>query len=1178
MFNLSALWGMLGALSLISLIWFGGPHIQIAEYKPLEAVWVRIVCSAFIILFVLIINGYKWYKQRQLNKHVMEELKASELAIPSDTSDMERNQLSEQFNSIDLILQKHGAEQQKGLMHRMFMSKNDYLYQKPWFLVVGAPGVGKTTSILNSGLNFPIGTAEDVEKLSGTKDCDWFLTDEAVFLDTAGRFVEQDNQLQNSEDWKELLQLLKRCRTKQPINGLVLVIGADDLLQDGESLQSQLNEFRIRLQELQKSFNTTFPIYLVINKIDLIPGFSQYFAFLSEEERGRVLGVQLEALSANSAEKINYATDKLSEIARLIEMNIFQSVAHNSQINEPSDLALSFPSEFNNFISILKIYLKKLFNLSKYDADLYLSGIYFASSVQQPMALNSAFKKSRFELKAKYEEGFNSESWTQSKPYFINHFYQYVLLEAADLAGVDNNWMKKQRVLYWGACLTLSILAGLLIASFYKFYTKNVDYLKSVQQNIAATEELAKITNSENALELLKLAREVRKIPTNNISDTLQQTGWLNDFGLNKHEAIKNSAILKYKKLIEEHLGGLIANSIEKRLNDSTNAIDHNELYQHLKAYVMLYQNKYYDKKYIAQWTRSYLLTDTASDMYSEEILEDLNNILLEKPVVPVGDYNEELVSRARDILINQDTSSIVYADLLMHFQTLDSKSLAAVSFVSMGGATAQNLFRRVSGSTLNQPISTLYTKYGYENVFLPFVSTRISEFYQKEKWVIGGRDFAISENQALSDVYQRYANDYILAWKEYISDLRMLEPENLQQTIVMSKQLSEKNSALVGIIRGISENTNLVVADKKKDVELSEKEPSDAKLKQAAEQNASNHQALMTGHLQDIAENFSQFHLLTHSVEGSVSQLEEITKSINDLYVYLIALQMSMQNKDALMPDNKPVINYQAQVSRLPDPFRPMLDRFVGQITQSSKEYQESYQTEKQQEAITAEQKTIEAIAQQRDTGVQNTCQTILTNKYPVVKTASDEVSLKELAEIFGKNGIFAKTMNSEIMVDSQPSTLLSALLPNDRKKIYENARAINNKYFAGSDSPGLDFNLKIMSMNKEIKELTVGYDGTKIKYQHGPQRSFKLSWPTNQNTISLKAVTFDNKTHALEIKGEWSLFRLIDNASRTVNTRDGQGIIATFNLNGYDVHIELKAVTGSNLFALDGLRGFAC
>lgn len=1131
------LWGGFGAVSLISLIWLGGAYLQIGTWKPLEPTWAKVLLSCLIILVVIGVSVYKWYKQKQLNKHVMEELKASDLS--SDDNPINKNKITEQFNSVDLILQKHNDIQNKNLLQRLFTDKKAYIYQKPWFLLVGASGVGKTTSILNSGLKFPIGTVENTSRLVGTQDCDWFLTNDAVMIDTAGRFVEQDNQSKNSDDWQELLHLLKRCRTKQPINGLVLMIGTDDIMKNDERyLGSQLSELRVRLQEVQNTFNISFPFYVVVNKIDLITGFEQYFNYLSEEDRNKVFGITLDVLSDNSAEKINVIAKKLDNIAELIELNIFNSVAYNNQQNEPSDLALSFASEFADFIVHLKSYLKKLLNLSKYDAMFHLGGIYFTSSAQQETG-NKTHVNPKHQLQPKYIQDDNGLMIT-SKPYFINHFYHFVLMEASNLAGTDASWLKKRKIIYWGLCLLLSVLTIACTVMFIRAFFKNSAYLDMVEKNTQDAHTMSSLVDGSSALAVLDFANKVRVIPTRDIPSELAQNTVLGDAGLNDYEKIYTASQRKYRSLIEGSLNELISTAIKNKLENNISQDSSVNLYQNLKAYLMLYDNKHYDGKFIARWMQSNLPSETFES--NADNFEQLKQILIDRKITPNNPQDLSMVNKAREILAGQDIGNIIYADLIGYTQTLDAKSMPSVSFVSMGGSATQSLFRRVSGKTLNSPMPVLYTKYGYKNIFLPYVNTRLDNFYSTENWVMPDNAFFTSKEQVLSNIYQKYTDDYITYWQQYIADIRMLEPKNLQQTIVMSKQLSEKNSSLAGIIRGIYDNTNLIeeapktvpniandvtaktgqdeVEQGKRSKDISPQVKKTAKINETSAQ--------MRGYLQDVATHFSQFHVLAQSGEGAPSQLDEITKSINDLYVYLVALQMSMQNNDALMPDNKPVINYQAQVSRLPDPFRPMLDQFVGQISQTSKDYQQAYKDEQAQAVIDEQKKTVLSIAEQQDAHVRQGCESLIAGKYPFDKSASQEVSLQEFAKVFGSEGLFIQTLQSNILVNERVSTpFLSLLEGSDRHKNYQDAQKINTKFLAGSKSPALDFTMKVMAMDKDIKELSIIYDGTQTTYYHGPQKTIKLSWPSTQKSMILKAMDFNDRSHILEVKGDWSLFR---------------------------------------------------
>ena len=63
-------------------------------------------------------------------------------------------------------------------------------------MIIGPPGSGKTTALINSGLKFPLArgaTPEAVAGVGGTRYCDWWFTEDAVLIDTAGRYTTQDS-------------------------------------------------------------------------------------------------------------------------------------------------------------------------------------------------------------------------------------------------------------------------------------------------------------------------------------------------------------------------------------------------------------------------------------------------------------------------------------------------------------------------------------------------------------------------------------------------------------------------------------------------------------------------------------------------------------------------------------------------------------------------------------------------------------------------------------------------------------------------------------------------------------------------------------------------------------------------------------------------------------------------
>ncbi|RYF40192.1 MAG: type VI secretion system membrane subunit TssM, partial [Comamonadaceae bacterium] len=276
------LWNFFGLVALSLLIWIAGPLLAIGAVRPLESEFSRAVTIAVLFLIWLARIIWRKWREGRLNAQLLGQLRRP--AKPSNKADAkpvneEVQALGARFDEAVSLLRKTRFEA-SGRPHWMARFSKQYLYQLPWYVFIGAPGSGKTTALVNAGLNFPL--ADRFGKVAlrgvgGTRNCDWWFTDEAVLLDTAGRYTTHESDPTGDEqEWKGFLGLLTRFRGRQPINGAILTISVADLLSANDAERARhAAVLRRRLQDLREQLGIQFPIYVLVTKVDLLSGFEE---------------------------------------------------------------------------------------------------------------------------------------------------------------------------------------------------------------------------------------------------------------------------------------------------------------------------------------------------------------------------------------------------------------------------------------------------------------------------------------------------------------------------------------------------------------------------------------------------------------------------------------------------------------------------------------------------------------------------------------------------------------------------------------------------------------------------------------------------------------------------------------------------------------------------------------
>ncbi|MFT5977142.1 MAG: type VI secretion system protein ImpL, partial [Gammaproteobacteria bacterium] len=318
------------------------------------------------LLFILVKKMIIRYRARAQVQRVIKQ----ENAIRDADLGMSPKQLSKS-------LHKSWTRAVKSLKKSHLKLRGDPLYVLPWYMVFGKPRSGKSTALRNAKLLSPAMELSEHDDGS-TLNLEWWLYDQAIVIDTAGRYAVPDIDKRDRQEWTTLLKMLSRHKQKEPLNGLVLVVAADRLLNDSEEeLRAEGQQIRSGINELMEQLEIQMPVYLMVTKCDLIDQFSNWCQYLPKDSLDQVMGYLCEEEVTNIDTTLDFVFDRVLD--RLKELRLLMMERGDYH----DDSLIELPINFEKLRSGLHAFAQTALKDNLYQETPRFRGLYFSSSQQQ---------------------------------------------------------------------------------------------------------------------------------------------------------------------------------------------------------------------------------------------------------------------------------------------------------------------------------------------------------------------------------------------------------------------------------------------------------------------------------------------------------------------------------------------------------------------------------------------------------------------------------------------------------------------------------------------------------------------------------------------------------------------------------------------------------------------------
>ncbi|MFJ2982146.1 MULTISPECIES: type VI secretion system membrane subunit TssM [unclassified Pseudomonas] len=1099
---------LLGVLLAALFIWHGGPLLTFNGHAPLAAEHWRWSAIALLVGVWGVCVGWRAYLAWRAGRLPGSRRCQGQAEVVT---------LTERMHAARAVLRKRRRGRGLG-------------GQLPGYLLLGAVGSGKTTALAHSGLSFPLNDTPGVAAsgaIARTEHCDWWFTDEAVLLDTAGRYATQASDPEKDKAaWLGLLDLLRKHRRRSPLSGVIVTLSVSDVLQQDDTARERLaRALRARIEELYTRLGVVLPVYVMVTQCDRLPGFVEFFEHFGQQERAQVWGVTLPLAHAGQP-GVALASFPLAfdALERQLQVRVLQRLQQERGLSRRA-LLYQFPQQFAKLKPALGGFLDSVFEPNRFQVPVLVRGVYFTSGP------------------------------AKGRSFFISQLLREVIFNEAGLAVAhpkhgQRQWLRIGKVGIAGLAVVLAVGMGM-------GFQHNLALLDVWAKRTHEVAQLAQASPRTNDLmAALPLLDSVRALAVNPVASG-QRVALLEHLGLSQDDPLQAGAMTLYRRLLRTTVQPQIVAHLENvlRRGDASNQVF---LFEALRAYLMLGDRQFFDTAVVQAWVDVAWLRELpeANEAQRDALSAHVAALLADRNAEPVQ-LDAELVAAARRTLARLSLPQRIYSELKRQMAEQD---LPAFSLDSAVGREKSQLLSYRSGTPLSRGVSGVYSVAGYR-AFVQMHGQVAGEM-RRGNWVLGRQEAVSGEALVLA----LYFADYIREWEAFLNDVQLAPLGTLSQAAGVSSALAGADSPLHALLQSVARETTLEGAtaenttapldpDLHDRIEGARKQLErrlDGKFPTSAAQAARN----------PVDQHFAGLHALF----GPATPVPLSER----LALFKAAMQFfdgaeNARNAGTPAPSGEVLGQLRRAAGELPAPLSTILQGVADSGA-----------------ALTLGNERERLNALWRASGAPF-CRAAIAGRYPLVRDAGDEVTAEDFGRFFGPDGVMDDFFNQHLApyVDmgvnrwrwrasgNAPRSIPQAVLDQ-----FQRAARLREMFFAsGARQPSLRFNLKPLYADPALGTVVLDIAGQAVVYEPDNPHGFTpIVLPSGKGSDLVHLQGGDG----LRAEGPWAWLRLIDQGQLSGEQRER--FVLAFDLDGRKVRYALQASSVINPFRRDALEPFRC